>query len=154
MKSEIKVPANLALTDLDFHKPGAVNTLIGCDLFYGLLRIGQFRLGITNPLCRGLGLAGYSQDLSFHPLVYFSRSLIWHKVYNRKSSTVDFTLEKFWELEETSMNKPLSAEENYFEEYVEKNVRHDSVERFILSIPFKDSTIKLGNYRTNADEDF
>lgn len=155
-KSEIKIPANLMLADPEFHKSGPVDMLIGCDLFYELLCVGQIKLGKDEPIMQktmlGWILAG---PVSSSVCSYFTRSFVTHvQSDNYSQSNVEFKIEKFWELEETSLRKPLSAEGAFCEDHFEKNVRRDVDGRFIVSIPFKDSTQKLGNSRTNAERRF
>ncbi|KAJ8981042.1 hypothetical protein NQ317_018014 [Molorchus minor] len=43
--SHLDIPSHLNLADPDFHKPGGIDVLLGAEIFYNLLCIGQINLG-------------------------------------------------------------------------------------------------------------
>uniref|UniRef100_A0A6P7H172 Uncharacterized protein LOC114349075 n=1 Tax=Diabrotica virgifera virgifera TaxID=50390 RepID=A0A6P7H172_DIAVI len=48
--TRLNIPKHLRLADPGFHKPGKIDLLLGVDIFYELLCVGQIRLGPNLPL--------------------------------------------------------------------------------------------------------
>lgn len=80
-------------------------------------------------------------------------SVIINTVSNCNLSTelLNNQLEKFWHIEEISVNKILSPEETACEEhYVKNTIRDESSGRYIVRLPFKDEGNNLGESYTTA----
>ncbi|GFS74755.1 uncharacterized protein LOC103569155 [Trichonephila clavipes] len=69
-----------------------------------------------------------------------------HASYN----TVEFQLDKFWQLEEFCETKPFTNEEIACENHFKRTHTHDSTGRFAVSFPFRDSRDELGSSRDTA----
>ncbi|GFV78117.1 integrase catalytic domain-containing protein [Trichonephila clavipes] len=63
-----------------------------------------------------------------------------------ESESIDNFIKKFWEIEETSLDKPLSKEEEFCEMHFKNTHRHDCTGRFIVYMPVQEEELPtLGN---------
>ncbi|GFR24688.1 uncharacterized protein LOC103569155 [Trichonephila clavata] len=74
------------------------------------------------------------------------RTISNHASYN----TVEFQLDKFWQLEELYEAKPFTNEEIACEDHFKRTYTRDSTGRFAVKFPFRDSSDKLGSSRDIA----
>ncbi|XP_072380660.1 uncharacterized protein [Diabrotica undecimpunctata] len=93
--TRLNIPKHLRLADPGFHKPGKIDLLLGVDIFYELLCVGQIRLGPNLPLL---------QKTKFNWLINGKMSFIGNtsNITNCNLSVLDISqqLEKFWQIEE------------------------------------------------------
>lgn len=146
--NKLNIPQNLVLADASFSKPGTVDILIGANLFWELITIGQVKLGRNLPILQktvfGWIISG--------PLGKLNISNI--QCSFNKNLDVQMQLAKFWELEECVPKVHLSKEEESCEKHFLDNTIRGKDGRFIVSIPFKDSLNKLGESKTQAEKRF
>ncbi|GFR28384.1 hypothetical protein TNCT_686091 [Trichonephila clavata] len=95
--SKIKIPSNIDLADKDFGIPGEIDLLIGCELFFELLRPNQLR----SPCEKWL-----FQEIVFGFIVVGSSDKFEEKSYcglaiNSEINSDGFNqqLQAFWEIE-------------------------------------------------------
>nr|XP_012135784.1 PREDICTED: uncharacterized protein LOC105661897 [Megachile rotundata] len=104
--SHFKIPHNIPLAYPNYQIPAKIDVLLGAEVFYKLLCVGQIRLA--------------------------SSSLTLQK------TVLDEQLSKFWEIEECSVSKHMSKEEQLCEAHFNKNVQRDASGRYIVRLPFND----------------
>nr|CAI5835990.1 unnamed protein product [Callosobruchus analis] len=126
--------------------------LIGVEIFYELLCIGQIRLGRGMPVLQKtvLGWLVSGPISSCHSGSKELKSICGLSVDNN----VQQQLAAFWEMEEMPTEKPKSAEEEACEEHFAKTTKRNKDGRFIVSIPLKDSLSKLGESKKVAEKRF
>jgi len=49
-RNTVKIPSNLKLADIEFHKPNSIDMLIGAEFFFDLLETGKIELGENHPV--------------------------------------------------------------------------------------------------------
>ncbi|CAH2019370.1 unnamed protein product [Acanthoscelides obtectus] len=126
--------------------------LIGIEVFYELLCIGQVKLGIDMPLLQKTVLGWVvSGPLSLYPSNNRCTSICNLSVNN---DNIQRQLASFWEIEEIPTERPKSVEENSCETHFVNTTRRDTDGRFIVSIPFKDSVSKLGDSKFISEKRF
>jgi len=156
----LQIPKELPLADSDFNIPTEVDMLLGCEIFFELLCIGQIKLGKNLPIVQktllgwvitghipcGGGKIGKS-DFSLVNCLF-------------SQDTLNKDLERFWLLEEIDINphSKMSQEEIYCENYFRQTTTRDENGRFIVKLPLKSNFTELGDseqtalYRLNSIE--
>ncbi|XP_066153054.1 uncharacterized protein [Euwallacea fornicatus] len=97
--SRLNIPSNITLADPEFSKPGPIDLLIGSELFYRLLCVGQISLVLHNPTLQktrfGWIVSGsMAKPGSINSICYLSTNS-WSSGPN-----IDFDLKNFWEVED------------------------------------------------------
>ena len=49
-RNQLEIPRNIRLEDPDFHKPAEIDALLGAEILYELLSVGQIKLSNHNAL--------------------------------------------------------------------------------------------------------
>lgn len=103
----IHIPANISLADPDFHKPAPVDILLGAGTTLSLLSVGQIQLSSIDKkdLFLQKTLLGWIIGGAV-PLTQPSSRRTCHV-----TSTLQFELSKFWELEECPKETPYTVNE-------------------------------------------
>nr|CAH7737234.1 unnamed protein product [Callosobruchus chinensis] len=149
--SKIKIPQNIALADPNFNVPSKISLLIGVNLFYELLCIGQTKLGPGMPILQRTRLGWIvSGNVPNDAVLGYKKTYCNFSVNNE----IEQQLTRFWEIEELSHSNPLSYEEKLCEQHFSATTVRNDEGRFIVSIPFKDDIEKLGSSREHAEKRF
>ncbi|XP_076659997.1 uncharacterized protein LOC143363272 [Halictus rubicundus] len=138
--AELKIPANIRLADPNFHKPSRIDGLIGAELFYKLLAIGQIALSNTSVILQKTKLGWVvSGNL---PTSNKSNP----QVCNLALESLHEQIAKFWEVENGPQRLLRSEEESECEKrYIETTTRNKETGRYTVGLPFKTGTMNLGN---------
>lgn len=144
--TDLHIPSNIRLADPDFNIPGPVDILIGADLFWSLIGVGQIKLGPNQPILQKTKLGWIISGP-----VGLSYS---NKVVCNVSKDLEMQLTKFWEQEEFPDRKPWSQEELACENHFINNTKRNEDGRFIVKIPFKRSVSNLGDSQQQAKRRF
>jgi len=144
-----ELPRNIKLADPQFHVSSDIDLLIGAELFWQILCIGQIRASPGNPTLQKTrfgwilaGRLGQSSDAtkqiqSFHTLV--------------TNAQLDKQLSRFWQAETIENHNELSAEEAFCEQHFLNNVSRMPEGRYIIKLPFKEQIVaKLGDSKEIA----
>ncbi|XP_050293738.1 uncharacterized protein LOC126734245 [Anthonomus grandis grandis] len=144
----LEIPSFIKLADPKFFESSRIDMLLGAAIFWRLLRKGVRHLGPNMPVLQESHLGWYISG----PLSPSQQD----KVICNHSRTTDLeaSLTKFWEIEEVSVEKPFIQEEQQAEEHFQKTFQRDSDGRFIVSIPLKESISCLGETRSGATKQF
>lgn len=148
--SAINIPSNLKLADPEFNMSAKIDVLIGADLFFNLLCVGQIRLGMGKPL---LQKSVFGWIISGR-LVHDKSSTAAQSFHLLASQDVQEQLEKFWHIEEVATASHYSKEESDCEQHFVDRVTRDCSGRFCVTLPLKDNSSKLGNSLENAKSRF
>lgn len=149
--STLHIPPNIRLADPDYHTPKPIDLLIGADLFWSILCIGQIKLGPSLPILHktkfGWILSGPIGNQSYSKHSHISCNF---------SQNVDIQnqLSRFWEIENCSTERSYSLEEKACENHFATTHTRSSDGRFIVSIPFKEPISKLGDSKEQATKRF
>lgn len=145
--SHLDIPSHLKLADPEFDKPGRIDLLLGAEIFYSLLCIGQVNLGKDQLVLQKTRL-GWIMTGSFGILSKQS-SLV--KCNFSMNVDVQTQLAKFWAVEEPPLlGQILSQEDKDCEEIFEKTTKRDANGQFVVNIPLLDSPSRLGDSREYA----
>lgn len=147
--SSLEIPENIQLADETFNISNKVDLLIGAQVFWNLMCVGQVKLGVSQLTLQktrfGWVLAGplsYQVDNFNNSRCNLSTTSSHIEAQNQ--------LAKFWELEECQSTKSLSREENYCEEHFLNTTSRGKNGRFYVSIPLKEPVEILGDSKELA----
>lgn len=135
----LEIPENIKLSDPSFNVPGHIDMLIGADLFWDLICVGQVKLGKNGPY---LQKTKFGWVVSGRVQPNLCATVHCNFVQN---TDIEKQLTRFWEIEEFPNVKPFSAEERACEEHFLKNYKRDEAGRFVVTLPLLDSVEKLGD---------
>ncbi|XP_045463807.1 uncharacterized protein LOC123673366 [Harmonia axyridis] len=150
-KNIVKLPQNITLADPNFHESTPVDLLIGAEIFWELVSIGQIKLGNGQPILQktklGWILSGPIQTKKQTNPEYQC---------NLSINTLELNeqLCKFWEIEQCPEVKYVSEEENACETHFKQNITHRPDGHFSVSLPLKESPVKLGDSKTSSTNRF
>nr|CAH7746010.1 unnamed protein product [Callosobruchus chinensis] len=148
--SALNIPKRFELADPSYFEPGAVSILIGADLYYEVLRVGMISLGHKGPVihktCFGWVVCG--------PMSRPASEIACHFSQNHGEVDLQTSLQKFWEIEEISTKPAWSNEEQACEDHFVKTTERNIEGRFVVSMPMKLPTTKLGDSLEGAKKRF
>jgi len=149
----IHIPPNLRLADPSFSVPGNVDLLLGTEVFWEILCVGQIKATSWHPVLQKTlfgWIVGGTTAAQFLP----------HKEERVSSNLItnqelDRSLTKFWENERCEERSNFTHEEKLCEEHFIMTFRRNSDGRFIVQLPFrKEVTESLGESRSTAQKRF
>ncbi|KAL0840413.1 hypothetical protein ABMA28_015670 [Loxostege sticticalis] len=146
--SSLNIPAHIKLADENFSSMGEVDLLIGAELFYNLLCVGQHRLGDGYPILQKTKLGWIVSGSLSGPMQV------------RCNLSLHSQLKHFWEMEECSQNpfdvdrdQELSHDDKQCEEVFMKHTR-SSEGNFVVNLPLKQPVSALGESKHIAKQRF
>lgn len=147
--SSFDIPSYIKLADPSFMTPGKIDMLLGAEIFYKLLCIGQLNLGDNKPMLQKTSLGWVATGLvNFYKN---SGTLVRCNLAINSEEQIQEQLEKFWTLEELSLeSKVLSIEDIECEKIFMETTVQNSDGRFMVKIPLCDSPTKLGDSKQYA----
>lgn len=137
---------NLKYADPDFYKSGAIDVLLGGDVYPAILR-GGVQHGVFDSLVAQETIFGWIVTGPTN-----SRRSIRLSHFTKVS--IDEQLAKFWELEEVSHKPILSEDDKLCEEIFRSTTVRNSEGRYIVNLPFKSDSSALGPNRHIASSQF
>ncbi|GJQ66619.1 hypothetical protein Trydic_g4591 [Trypoxylus dichotomus] len=147
---QMNIPRNLKSSDPGFNTANDVGMLIGVELFYKLLCIGQINLSQTGP-CLQKTVFGWivsgritAPQLSTNLSVCNSATL---QLLNKN-------INKFWEIETVLDRQAYSQEEKLCEQHFNHTAQRDAEGLFVVSLPFKEDVNVLGSSYDQAIKRF
>ncbi|XP_043259315.1 uncharacterized protein LOC122401313 [Colletes gigas] len=144
-RTSIEIPKNLTLADPTFHKPGKIDALLGNTLFFNLLSNGQIKLNNSKIILQKTRLGWIVTGESDLQPSYKNTVKSFHT-----TSTLDKTLNKFWEVEEFADQVYLSEEERAAENSFEQGTVREADGRYCVRLPFNERKQLLGSSREAA----
>ncbi|KOC63377.1 hypothetical protein WH47_04095 [Habropoda laboriosa] len=139
-KYSLNIPANTYLADPQFYEPAGIDGLLGAQVFWDLLCLGQITLNEKTMKLQqtqlGWIITGEVPIKGTHK----------NTICNLSMETLNNNINKFWELEERVPEKLLSIEEQNCETHYIKRTQRDPVTgKYIVQLPSKNNIHTLGN---------
>lgn len=145
---QINIPKHVTLADPTFQSPGPIDILIGQEIFYDILCIGQIKQRNSPTLQKtrlGWVVGGkISNNSSKNEATCLFTSTV----------QVNSQLEKFWILEEVTNKIPHTSEEKGCEELYCNTTKRGEDGRYTVTMPLKMEPCELGDSRTVAEKRF
>ncbi|XP_018397776.1 PREDICTED: uncharacterized protein LOC108775824 [Cyphomyrmex costatus] len=142
-KDSIYIPRNIKLADPGFHLASGIDVLLGAELFWRLMCIGQIRRSREQPTLQKTHFGWIVSGMV--PAAQRGRE------DNRRchaaitNTELDNQLNKFWQLEDYGAGQLLTREEQVCEEHFVRKVRRNSQGRFVVSLPIREEKlVQLG----------
>lgn len=148
-RNSFDFPRNLKLADPHFHETSDVDVLIGADLFWELLCIGQVRASREHPMMQkttfGWILAGrFGNHSPTHNVQAFHASI--------SNSQLSDQITRFWQLEKISEHSnTFTSVESFCEQHFSENVTRTPEGRYVVKLPTRENAIsRFGESRDIA----
>ncbi|XP_077258484.1 uncharacterized protein LOC143895317 [Temnothorax americanus] len=151
-RTEIRIPPTIKLADPDFHRSSDIDALVGAELFWQLICVGQLRASHAHPTLQkthfGWVLAGRfggeTRKTRAREIGAFCASITESELQNQ--------LARFWQLEESCRPRDsYSSVERFCEKHFRDNTTRDDQGRVIVTLPINEDKIrKLGDTRDVA----
>ncbi|XP_076392692.1 uncharacterized protein LOC105661897 [Megachile rotundata] len=136
--SHFEIPRNIPLADPNYQIPAKIDVLLGAEVFYKLLCVGQIHLASSSLTLQKTVLGWIISGSIKSVPVRNAKCLV-------STLSIDEQLSKFWEIEECSVSKHMSKEEQLCEAHFNENVQRDASGRYIVRLPFNDKISELGD---------
>ncbi|XP_076301931.1 uncharacterized protein LOC143220079 [Lasioglossum baleicum] len=143
-RSALHIPANIRLADPEFHRPGAIDMLLGTGPALSCLSIGQINLSTRRDTDLIL------QKTQFGWIIGGGISTTSRSIHKTLATNVQFYLQRFWEVEEGPVKQFRSADDQACEDHFATTVRRDDSGRYIVALPFNDKRDHLEESRSRA----
>lgn len=142
---------NLKLADPNFWRSDKVDMLLGNDIYPYILQDGRISNGPNQPVCIntifGWAVMGkITLNPSSTNLLNLSQTLFMQS----SDSTLDHTLQAFWECEKVPEATCRSPEDLHCENYFTETTKVSPEGRYTVSLPFKIAAPDFGDTRTLA----
>ncbi|GBO46709.1 hypothetical protein AVEN_268596-1 [Araneus ventricosus] len=134
--------SNIKLADEKFNVPERVDMLLGVEVFYELLRLGQISVPNSNLLLQNT-VFGFIVSGG----IPRENENVIHCGFLKHEINLDQTLKQFWEIENVESDIPKSRESVLCEEHFQNNHSSDKSGRYIVKMPLKENSDCLGKSR-------
>ncbi|XP_070526461.1 uncharacterized protein [Cardiocondyla obscurior] len=149
----IKLPSNIILADPQFYKASKVHLLIGAELFWNLICVGQIRATQHHPTLQKTRLGWILTDRvmsksgSGQGVCAMHATITGSELHNR--------VERFWEINKLAESSCESKEERACERHFVRNVEIDTSGRYVVKLPIDEGTlVSIGQSRDIAHNRF
>ncbi|XP_018375248.1 PREDICTED: uncharacterized protein LOC108769016 [Trachymyrmex cornetzi] len=143
-RKAMKLPRNISLADPNFNVSSEIDILIGAELFWELLCVGQIGGSTDHPLLQktrlGWVLAGRFGAASSPLWVHSNHAIVTNRQLHDQ-------VDRLWQLDENfAASSTYSPEERFCEKHFVDNVSQNSQGRYIVKLPIKEHLLsKLGD---------
>jgi hypothetical protein len=141
------IPKDIKLADQQFNQPGAIDMLIGADLFYELL-LHNRRTKPGHPVLQETVLGWIISGRT--PAVNNSGAKQ-HTFLLRENGRLEDSLNRFWEVE-TMEQSTLTPEQQACEQHFITHTHQQRDGRFVVRLPLKEQPNQLGTSRRSAEQ--
>lgn len=153
--SKWKIPRTLSLADPFFNIPSKIDMLIGGEVFYNLLNVGQIKLNENLPMIQNTKLGwviGGSHVFKSSMPVLSHISITSLLTTEALNEMLHSQISRFWKIEDLPDTKDsmLSFQEEWCENHFQNTTHRDQNNRFVISLPFNDKKSYLGQSRSIA----
>nr|CAH7766504.1 unnamed protein product [Callosobruchus chinensis] len=132
-RSLVQIPSNINLADPDFNESSKIDILIGADLFWQLIKVGQIHLGKHCPVFQNTVLGWLiSGEIPNTQVQRFSTNC--NLISNHE---LDQKLTRLWELDVINKSPILSDDEKLAEDAFCSTTERNVDGRFIVRLPLK-----------------
>lgn len=152
--STLNIPINIKLCDTDCNISRPVDMLLGADMFFEVLAIGQIKLGKNKPILQKTRLGWILSG----KLISIENTNSQKNLCNLNilhTVAIQNQIEKFWLVENyDNANKFLTKEEQLCENHFNENVTRNEEGRFVVGLPLNNNVLNLGKSLETATKRF
>ncbi|XP_036148006.1 uncharacterized protein LOC118647346 [Monomorium pharaonis] len=149
-RSEFNIPRGLPLADPQFHVSADVDALIGADLFWDLICIGQIKASQSHPTLQKTRLGWILAGRHCDPPGSIQKIRSCHATVS--NTQLHEQLDKFWRLEDVNgQSNSYTFQEANCEKHFLENVAQTPEGRYIVKLPTNEQAIfRLGDSKDIA----
>ncbi|XP_018401738.1 PREDICTED: uncharacterized protein LOC108778911 [Cyphomyrmex costatus] len=139
--SEFKLPTNIVLADPNFNIPSEVDLLIGAQMFWQLICIGQIKACRAHPTLQKTKLGWVVSGSTYG----HSNSMAVASCHITSINNLEKCLSRFWEVEHDVASEckvQYTSEGQRCETQFQENVSRDPEGRFIVKLPINDDKMQ------------
>lgn len=144
-----RLPSGIELADPQFNVAADIDVLVGADLFWQLLCVGQIKATCDHPTIQktrlGWVLAGRMRDMSSTPVKLRALHV------SIGGSDLQERVNRFWQIEEMPSETNYTIEEQACEAHFMRHVTTDARGRYVVKLPLReDAYSRMGESRDIA----
>lgn len=141
---DFNIPEHIQLADPTFTQSSKINILVGAEVFWQLMCIGQFSLGRHKPIAQKTQFGWViSGAIIQHPTSLHSSTCMF-TVTDYKKLDIQNQMAAFWQIEEGPVTHSKSQQELECEQLFTETTSREGDGKFIVQLPFKDNINQLG----------
>lgn len=143
-RTDFNLPRNLQLADPRFHQSADVDALIGADLFWDLICVGQVKASQTHPTLQKTRLGWILAGRPSNPPTAAQKIRSFHATIT--NTQLHKQLDRFWRQEDIDRPVSYTIEEARCEKHFLNNVAQAPCGRYVVKLPVKEQVIgRLGD---------
>lgn len=130
---EFEIPSNTVLADPNFNIPGEIDLLIGAQIFWQLICVGEIRQCKAHPTLQKTKLGWVISGIN-----HGSDGKVTAACHLSAIKRLNESITKFWEIEHNILCDNMSQftpDERSYEMHFHQNVRRNNEGRFIVKLP-------------------
>ncbi|XP_048262528.1 uncharacterized protein LOC125385266 [Bombus terrestris] len=144
-RSTIQIPRNLQLADPRFHRPAPIEILLSAGPTLASLCVGQLDINQANGPDLRLQKTRFGWVIGGSPT---SQSLAY--AFHAFTTALQADLARFWEIDEGPPTAHISEAERQCEEHFRNHVQRTNEGRYVVALPFNETTPPLGSSKAMA----
>ncbi|KAG7212812.1 hypothetical protein KM043_013068 [Ampulex compressa] len=145
-KGAYQIPGGIKLADPNFSQSSGIDILLGAEIFFEVLCVGQIKAGVSHP-CLQKSHLGWIVSGSVRKEYTQNQAVS----CNLATQDLSMMLAKFWELDQCLGNTAHTKEEAECEALFKSSYKRDEQGRFVVKLPFKSEKLsQLGESRNVA----
>ncbi|XP_033363129.1 uncharacterized protein LOC117241277 [Bombus vosnesenskii] len=144
-QSTIQIPRNLRLADPRFHRPAPIDVLLSAGPTLASLCVGQLDISQANGTDLRLQKTRFGWVIGGSPA-----SQPPAHAFHASTTALQADLARFWEIDEGPTTAHTSEAERQCEEHFRNHVQRTHEGRYMVALPFNETTPSLGSSRAMA----
>ncbi|KYM98425.1 hypothetical protein ALC62_10865 [Cyphomyrmex costatus] len=142
-KSIFKIPPNLPIADPNFNQSTDIEVLLGAEIFWNTLCVGQIKETVEHPLLQKT-LFGWVLSGRYPGIATPIETV--HCNVTTNHLNLERAIERFWQTEQIFTTPVLTAEERQCETHYKENHYRAGDGRFVVKLPIRENKLQtLGN---------
>ncbi|XP_033363222.1 uncharacterized protein LOC117241396 [Bombus vosnesenskii] len=141
-RSTIQIPRNLRLADPRFHRPAPIDVLLSAGPTLASLCVGQLDISQANGTDLRLQKTRFGWVIGGSPA-----SQPPAHAFHASTTVLQVDLARFWEIDEGPTTAHTSEAERQCEEHFRNHVQRTHEGRYMVALPFNETTPSLGSSR-------
>ncbi|XP_071052614.1 uncharacterized protein [Onthophagus taurus] len=139
--SNLRIPSDLKLADPSYNETTEIDVLLGCEIFYDLMKPDQLKLGKHGPILQNTKLGWIVAGPMLGKIKQKNETRCFLATDNLHKQ-----IERFWEIENIEIaNSKLSKEKMECELNFREEFERDETGQFTVKLPLRDNHISLGD---------
>lgn len=146
-RGDVRVPLGITLADPNFIDSAEIDMLIGVEVFWDIMCVGQIKSTETQPCWQKTHFGWIAAGRVFARTSPRNATMCNLNV----NQELNDALRRFWEIEHGARKVKINQEERKCEEYFEATARRNFTGRFIVKLPIKQEEMsRLGQSKDGA----